>query len=73
MLGTYTIYVRFESMLHFYFPLHGCLTTGSTQDSLRPFVTAVGGPILFPEQAVALSGGGFSNYFARPLYQAAAV
>ncbi|KAF7335276.1 Tripeptidyl-peptidase sed2 [Mycena sanguinolenta] len=38
-----------------------------------PFVTAVGGTILFPEQAVAFSGGGFSNYFARPSYQDAAV
>ncbi|KAJ7265375.1 tripeptidyl peptidase A [Mycena haematopus] len=38
-----------------------------------PFVTAVGGTILFPEQAVDFSGGGFSNYFARPSYQDAAV
>ncbi|KAJ7937053.1 subtilisin-like protein [Mycena leptocephala] len=38
-----------------------------------PFVTAVGGTILFPERAVSFSGGGFSNYFARPLYQEAAV
>jgi len=38
-----------------------------------PFVTAVGGTILFPEQAVAFSGGGFSNYFSRPSYQDAAV
>ncbi|KAJ7129281.1 tripeptidyl peptidase A [Mycena epipterygia] len=38
-----------------------------------PFVTAVGGTILFPEQAVAFSGGGFSNYFPRPAYQDEAV
>jgi len=38
-----------------------------------PFVTAVGGTILFPERAVGFSGGGFSNYFSRPLYQEAAV
>ncbi|KAJ6460107.1 tripeptidyl peptidase A [Mycena vitilis] len=38
-----------------------------------PFVTAVGGTILFPEQAVDFSGGGFSNYFSRPSYQDAAV
>ncbi|KAJ7228236.1 subtilisin-like protein [Mycena pura] len=36
-------------------------------------VTAVGGTIHFPETAVSFSGGGFSNYFARPLYQEAAV
>ncbi|KAJ6560214.1 subtilisin-like protein [Mycena capillaripes] len=38
-----------------------------------PFVTAVGGTILFPEQAVDFSGGGFSNYFSRPAYQDEAV
>ncbi|KAK7062335.1 Tripeptidyl-peptidase sed2 [Favolaschia claudopus] len=38
-----------------------------------PFVTAVGGTILFPEQGVDFSGGGFSNYFERPSYQDAAV
>jgi len=38
-----------------------------------PFVTAVGGTILFPEQAVDFSGGGFSNYFSRPSYQNEAV
>jgi len=38
-----------------------------------PFVTAVGGTIHFPETAVSFSGGGFSNYFARPSYQEAAV
>jgi len=37
------------------------------------FITAVGGTILFPETAVAFSGGGFSNYFARPSYQDSAV
>ncbi|KAF7335256.1 Tripeptidyl-peptidase sed2 [Mycena sanguinolenta] len=38
-----------------------------------PFVTTVGGTVLYPEQAVYFSGGGFSNYFARPSYQDAAV
>ncbi|EJD01556.1 tripeptidyl peptidase A [Fomitiporia mediterranea MF3/22] len=34
-----------------------------------PFVTAVGGTIFIPEVAVDFSGGGFSNFFARPKYQ----
>ncbi|THH05863.1 hypothetical protein EW145_g4490 [Phellinidium pouzarii] len=34
-----------------------------------PFVTAVGGTIFIPEVAVDFSGGGFSNFFARPAYQ----
>jgi len=39
-----------------------------------PFVTTVGGTIkVNPETAVDFSGGGFSNYFARPSYQATAV
>jgi len=38
-----------------------------------PFITTVGGTILFPETAVSFSGGGFSNYFPRPSYQDAAV
>ncbi|KAK2466004.1 hypothetical protein APHAL10511_001645 [Amanita phalloides] len=40
-----------------------------------PFVTAVGGTQHFPEEAVSrfFSGGGFSNYFARPPYQEEAV
>ncbi|KAI0048684.1 tripeptidyl peptidase A, partial [Auriscalpium vulgare] len=38
-----------------------------------PFVTAVGGTIYIPEVAVDFSGGGFSNYFTRPLYQESAV
>ena len=34
------------------------------------FVTAVGGTIgINPETAINLTGGGFSNYFARPSYQ----
>jgi tripeptidyl-peptidase-1 len=37
---------------------------------LGPFVTAVGGTTgVNPEKAASLSGGGFSNYFARPSYQ----
>lgn len=39
-----------------------------------PFVTTVGGTVkVNPETAVDFSGGGFSNYFARPSYQATAV
>ncbi|KAA1473405.1 tripeptidyl peptidase A [Dentipellis sp. KUC8613] len=38
-----------------------------------PYVTSVGGTIHVPEVAVFFSGGGFSNYFPRPLYQEAAV
>ncbi|KAJ7639286.1 tripeptidyl peptidase A [Roridomyces roridus] len=38
-----------------------------------PFITAVGGTFLVPETAVPFSGGGFSNFFARPSYQDAAV
>ncbi|KAJ7784134.1 tripeptidyl peptidase A [Mycena metata] len=38
-----------------------------------PFITAVGGTVFFPERAVSFSGGGFSNYFARPAYQEEAV
>ncbi|KAH9017730.1 tripeptidyl peptidase A [Lactarius hengduanensis] len=38
-----------------------------------PFVTAVGGTVHIPEVAVNFSGGGFSNYFRRPVWQQAAV
>lgn len=38
-----------------------------------PFVTAVGGTVNVPETAVDFSGGGFSNLFDRPVYQALAV
>ncbi|KAH9160723.1 subtilisin-like protein [Lactarius sanguifluus] len=39
-----------------------------------PYVTAVGGTTSFmPEVAASLSGGGFSEYFARPRYQQRAV
>ncbi|KAH8984902.1 subtilisin-like protein [Lactarius akahatsu] len=39
-----------------------------------PFITAVGGTTEFdPEVAASISGGGFSDYFKRPLYQAGAV
>ncbi|KDQ50709.1 hypothetical protein JAAARDRAFT_185905 [Jaapia argillacea MUCL 33604] len=39
-----------------------------------PYVTAVGGTYkINPEVAVSFSGGGFSNYFARPSYQSTAV
>ncbi|KAG2753011.1 subtilisin-like protein [Suillus brevipes Sb2] len=38
-----------------------------------PYVTAVGGTVNIPETAAFFSAGGFSNYFARPAYQEAAV
>ena len=39
-----------------------------------PFVTTVGGTTqVNPEVAASFSGGGFSNYFARPPYQNRAV
>lgn len=38
-----------------------------------PYVTAVGGTTNVPEIASVISSGGFSNYFARPSYQDAAV
>jgi tripeptidyl-peptidase-1 len=34
-----------------------------------PYVTTVGGTMGIPEVAAPFSGGGFSNYFARPDYQ----
>jgi len=45
-----------------------------TFPAASPFVTAVGGTVgSSPEVAGALSGGGFSNYWASPSYQTAAV
>ncbi|KAJ8503359.1 hypothetical protein ONZ45_g10928 [Pleurotus djamor] len=38
-----------------------------------PFVTAVGGTTFVPETGIFFSGGGFSDFFARPPYQAGAV
>ncbi|KAM6496816.1 Peptidase S8/S53 domain containing protein [Amanita muscaria] len=39
-----------------------------------PYVTTVGGTHgISPETAISFSGGGFSNYFARPSYQQTAV
>ncbi|KAG2068080.1 subtilisin-like protein [Suillus decipiens] len=38
-----------------------------------PYVTTVGGTTNIPEVASNFSAGGFSNYFARPAYQDAAV
>ena len=45
-----------------------------TFPSSCPFVTSVGATrYVYPEQTAAFSSGGFSEYFKRPLYQAAAV
>jgi hypothetical protein len=38
-----------------------------------PWVTSVGGTMAIPEVAMPLSGGGFSEYFRRPMYQNGAV
>ncbi|KAF8259981.1 peptidase S8/S53 domain-containing protein [Lactarius quietus] len=38
-----------------------------------PWVTSVGGTTQIPEKAAELSGGGFSDYFPRPIYQDPAV
>ncbi|KAH9928380.1 tripeptidyl peptidase A [Fomitopsis serialis] len=38
-----------------------------------PYVTAVGATWYIPEETYRISGGGFSNYFPRPLYQDVAV
>ncbi|KAH9021458.1 subtilisin-like protein [Lactarius pseudohatsudake] len=34
-----------------------------------PWVTSVGGTMHYPEVAISISGGGFSNYSSRPAYQ----
>ncbi|KAH8830289.1 subtilisin-like protein [Flagelloscypha sp. PMI_526] len=58
---------------------HTCYTNDGTNTprfrplfpATCPFVTSVGGTVGFPEVAVSrfFSGGGFSDYFARPRYQ----
>ncbi|KAK0461797.1 tripeptidyl peptidase A [Desarmillaria tabescens] len=58
-----------------------CITNDGTQakrfvpsfPASCPYVTAVGGTSGIPERAVYFSGGGFSNYFARPKWQDRAV
>jgi len=47
-----------------------CTTFIPTFPAASPWVTAVGGTQGYnPETAASLSGGGFSNYWARPTYQ----
>ncbi|KAG1818970.1 peptidase S8/S53 domain-containing protein [Suillus subaureus] len=46
---------------------------GAQQPILTKSVTSVGGVVSIPEIAVPFSSGGFSNYFAHPVYQEAAV
>ncbi|PCH37959.1 family S53 protease [Wolfiporia cocos MD-104 SS10] len=41
--------------------------------SACPYITSVGATTQIPEVAVDFSGGGFSNYFLRPVYQETAV
>jgi hypothetical protein len=50
-------------------------TTGGHRPTLSgPYVTAVGGTMMYnPEVGAGLSGGGFSWYFPRPRYQQVAV
>ncbi|RPD69200.1 family S53 protease-like protein [Lentinus tigrinus ALCF2SS1-7] len=48
-------------------------TFGATFPSTCPFLTSVGGTQNIPEVAASFSGGGFSNIFAQPDYQSAAV
>jgi tripeptidyl-peptidase-1 len=57
-----------------------CFVIGTNQTQFLPafpascpFVTTVGGTTGIPEVAAPFSGGGFSNYFARPSYQNNAV
>ncbi|KAJ7029718.1 family S53 protease-like protein [Mycena alexandri] len=50
-----------------------CTTFVPTAPSVCPFVTSVGGTAGAPQSAAGLSGGGFSNYFTTPDYQAADV
>jgi len=51
-----------------------CKTFIPTFPAASPFVTAVGGTTgSSPEVAGPLSGGGFSNYWAQPSYQTAAI
>lgn len=50
-----------------------CTTFIPTFPAGSPWVTAVGGTSNDPETAAGLSSGGFSNYWARPAWQAAAV
>ncbi|KAH9949260.1 family S53 protease [Amylocystis lapponica] len=51
-----------------------CKTFVPTFPNSCPYVTSVGGTAeLEPQVAIPSSGGGFSNYFARPAFQDAAV
>ncbi|KAJ7784141.1 subtilisin-like protein [Mycena metata] len=54
-----------------------CITNDGTNrarfPASCPYITAVGGTKFFPEQAASFSGGGFSDWFARPAYQDSAV
>ncbi|KZT71791.1 family S53 protease-like protein [Daedalea quercina L-15889] len=56
-----------------HYPADGCTTFIPTFPSGCPYVTSVGGTINIPQTAVNFSGGGFSNYWARPSFQSVAV
>ncbi|KAH9055225.1 subtilisin-like protein [Lactarius vividus] len=54
-----------------------CMTDGNVRFRptfpASPWVTGIGGTLGYPETAAGLSGGGFSEYFKRPVYQDEAV
>ncbi|KIY73845.1 tripeptidyl peptidase A [Cylindrobasidium torrendii FP15055 ss-10] len=50
-------------------PSEGCTRFRPLFPPSCPYVTAVGGTVNIPEVAVDFSGGGFSDYFARPSWQ----
>lgn len=73
--GTNT--VRFQPIFPATCPV-SCESQSILRDSsgahyLIQFVTSVGGTTRVPEVAASLSSGGFSNVFAQPSYQSAAV
>ncbi|TFY65282.1 hypothetical protein EVJ58_g2063 [Rhodofomes roseus] len=56
-----------------HYPADGCTTFLPTFPSGCPYVTSVGGTVDIPQTAVNFSGGGFSNYWARPSFQSLTV
>ncbi|EPT04644.1 hypothetical protein FOMPIDRAFT_38232 [Fomitopsis schrenkii] len=76
-LGTRGVSVLFGSgdggVSGIHYPDETCTTFIPTFPGGCPYLTSVGGTNLVPEVAADFSGGGFSNYWARPSYQEAAV
>ncbi|KAK2462490.1 hypothetical protein APHAL10511_005460 [Amanita phalloides] len=52
---------------------NACVAFVPTFPASCPYITAVGATGGIPEYGAGLSSGGFSNYYGRPAYQAAAV